>query len=86
MKDFVLGIIFLSFFINCEVVYKGDIQENDIEITIKDVTYKIYTVFDGKDYIKIMVPVTDEMNKKAPYSTKLVSDVEDSTTTIYINK
>lgn len=81
-KNFITMVLF-SLLLACEVVHKGDIKESDIEITIKDTIYKLYTVFDGKDYIKIMVPVNS--NDKMTYSTKIISN-EESSTTIYISK
>jgi hypothetical protein len=82
-KNFITTILF-SLLLACEVVHKGDIKESDIEITIKDTTYKLYTVFDGKDYIKIMVPVNSN-DDNMTYSTKIISN-EESSTTIYVSK
>lgn len=75
-------LVVVSILLGCEIVKEGDIKESKLEITINDIKYKLYTVFDGKDYIKIMVPVNT--NDPIPYSSKVVSSEEKSSTTIYL--
>lgn len=61
---------------------KGKVKDENLIIVINDIEYKLYLVFDGQQYLRILVPTC--VDCKIPFQTSTPQTKAPPTTTVII--